>query len=79
MDLVRSPRQSVALPLAVLVALLIALATVVGVWYATYQTAPATPPHSVAATATSINPDAGDRNSEILAARLGRAEAAHGH
>lgn len=80
MDVVRPTRQSVTAPLAVVIAILMALAFVAGVWYATYRIASATtPPQSAAAMATTLSPDAGDRNSGILAARLGMAEAAHGH
>ncbi|HSS92643.1 MAG TPA: hypothetical protein VLR46_01505 [Candidatus Dormibacteraeota bacterium] len=61
-------------------AVFIALAIAAGVWHASQPIASATTrTQSVAATATSLGPDAGDRNSEILAAHLGTAEATHGH
>jgi uncharacterized protein HemX len=80
MDVVRNTRHSAAARIAVVVAVLIAMAIGASVWYASHQIAPATGhTQSVAAAATSVGPDAGDRNSGILAARLGRAEANHGH
>ena len=80
MDVVRSTRQSAAPPLALVVALFMVLAIIAGGWYATHRIAPATTRGgSVAVTTTGYGPDAGDRNAEILAARLGRAEANHGH
>ena len=80
MDVVRSARQSAAAPMAVVVAVFIALAIFASVWNASHRIASATTrTQSFASTVTSLSPDAGDRNSAILAARLGKAEASHGH
>lgn len=79
MEIVEQREQSAAVPfvlvLAIVATLLIGLAALA---LARPAGAPARPP-SPAVTSSTLSPDAQDRNAEILADRLDKAEATHGH
>lgn len=79
MEIVEQRNQSAAVPLVVILAILATL--LLGLAALALSRPSGTPVGAPAARAASTNlsPDAQDRNAQILATRLGRAEATHGH
>ena len=79
MEIVQRKSQS-AVPLIAVVAIVAAVLISMAAWASAHpSTVGSTGAQQVTATSTSLNPDATDRNAAVLAARLGQAEATHGH
>jgi len=80
MDIVERRTQSPAFPMWFIAVALVVLVAAVLLWTTTHRVvgAPAGAP-ATASTVTGFSPDAQDRNAQILADRLRKAEATHGH
>lgn len=80
MDIVERRTQSPAFPVWFVAVALVLLVAAMLLWTTTHRAVGAPAGASaVASTVTGFGPDAQDRNAQIVAARLGKAEATHGH
>ena len=77
MDIIHRSKQAPAVPFALMV--LVALALLVGAAGVSLRPSPAVRAPSTVAEVRTTSPDAQERNAKILADRLGKAEATHGH
>ena len=79
MEIVEQRNQPAAVPLVVIVAVLATLLLgLAALALSRPSVSPVGAPPARAAS-TSLSPDSQDRNAQILATRLGKAEATHGH
>ena len=79
MEIVDRRNPAPAVPFVLVIAVVAALLMAVAAAALARPAGPAAHPTSTGVTATAISPDAQDRNAKLLADRLGKAEATHGH